>query len=333
MPDPRPLWLRDPLAILAEGDAGGGIVVAGGRIVELVPARRPRRRRRMPRVFDASAHVVLPGPDQHAPSFLPDPDPRLPAGAGQGAVPLAGGPLPDLGAAHARAPAPGRARGAGRAAALRHDHHQRPPLRLQRRRSPTRSTSRSRRRRPLGMRLVATRGSMSLGEDEGGLPPRSVVQREDAILADSERLIGRYHEPDAGAMIQVALAPCSPFSVTESLMRDSGRARRAPRRAAAHPPRRDAGRGGLVPGAVRLPAGRLSGAGRLARRPRLAGARHLVRRGRDRPPRPRQGRGQPLPDLEHDPGLGLLPGRPAGGAPAPRSASASTARPATTART
>ena len=48
------------------------------------------------------------------------------------------------------------------------------------------------------MRLVATRGSMSLGEDEGGLPPRSVVQREDAILADSERLIGRYHEPATG---------------------------------------------------------------------------------------------------------------------------------------
>ena len=114
-------------------------------------------------------------------------------------------------------------------------------------------------------------------------------------------------------MIQVALAPCSPFSVTESLMRDSGGARRPPRRAPAHPPRRDAGRGGLVPGALRLPAGRLSGAGRLARRPRLAGARHLVRRGRDRPPRPGQGRRQPLPDLEHDPGLGLLPGRQARG--------------------
>ena len=77
MPTDRPLWLRNPLAILADGDAGGGIVVAGGRIVELVPAgRQPLAAD--PRVFDASAHVVLPGPDQHASPLLPDPDPRLP---------------------------------------------------------------------------------------------------------------------------------------------------------------------------------------------------------------------------------------------------------------
>jgi 8-oxoguanine deaminase len=62
---------------------------------------------------------------------------------------------------------------------------------------------------------------MSLGEDEGGLPPRTVVQREDRILADCERLIARHHERGAGAQIQVALAPCSPFSVTDGLMKDS----------------------------------------------------------------------------------------------------------------
>jgi len=70
----------------------------------------------------------------------------------------------------------------------------------------------------LGIRVVLTRGSMNLSQRDGGLPPDSVVQDEDTILADSERLIGRYHDGSVGAMVQVALAPCSPFSVTTSLM-------------------------------------------------------------------------------------------------------------------
>ncbi|MEN7341381.1 MAG: 8-oxoguanine deaminase [Pseudomonadota bacterium] len=73
----------------------------------------------------------------------------------------------------------------------------------------------------LGVRVVLTRGSMSRGESLGGLPPDRVVQTPDVILEDSERLIGRYHDPDAFAMQQLALAPCSPFSVTDELMRDS----------------------------------------------------------------------------------------------------------------
>ncbi|GAA5228982.1 8-oxoguanine deaminase [Paeniglutamicibacter antarcticus] len=75
--------------------------------------------------------------------------------------------------------------------------------------------------RKLGMRAMLTRGSMSLGEDDGGLPPQSTVQDPDVILADSERLIDAYHERGDGAVIQIGLAPCSPFSVTEQLMRDS----------------------------------------------------------------------------------------------------------------
>jgi 8-oxoguanine deaminase len=72
--------------------------------------------------------------------------------------------------------------------------------------------------RRLGLRVVVTRGSMNLSQRDGGLPPDSVVQDEDTILADSERLIAQYHDESEGAMIQVALAPCSPFSVTRSLM-------------------------------------------------------------------------------------------------------------------
>lgn len=72
--------------------------------------------------------------------------------------------------------------------------------------------------RDLGVRFHPTRGSMSLSEKDGGLPPDSVVQDDDEILADSERLVGLHHDPDPGAMVRIALAPCSPFSVTAELM-------------------------------------------------------------------------------------------------------------------
>lgn len=73
----------------------------------------------------------------------------------------------------------------------------------------------------MGVRFHATRGSMDLSVKDGGLPPDSVVQTIDAILADSERVIGRYHDASQGAMTRIALAPCSPFSVTPQLMRES----------------------------------------------------------------------------------------------------------------
>jgi 8-oxoguanine deaminase len=75
--------------------------------------------------------------------------------------------------------------------------------------------------REIGVRLHASRGSMSLGESKGGLPPDSVTDNEDDILKDSERLIQKYHDPNPGAMTKIVLAPCSPFSVTTSLMKDS----------------------------------------------------------------------------------------------------------------
>ncbi len=77
--------------------------------------------------------------------------------------------------------------------------------------------------REIGVRLHASRGSMSLGESKGGLPPDSVVDSEEAILRDSQRLIETYHDPRPGSFIQIVLAPCSPFSVTGDLMRESAR--------------------------------------------------------------------------------------------------------------
>ena len=75
--------------------------------------------------------------------------------------------------------------------------------------------------RDIGVRFHPTRGSMSLSEKDGGLPPDHVVQDDDTILAQSAEAVAKYHDRSHGAMVRVALAPCSPFSVTEDLMRRS----------------------------------------------------------------------------------------------------------------
>ena len=79
----------------------------------------------------------------------------------------------------------------------------------------------------LGFRFHAARGSMSLGESDGGLPPDSVVETEEVILRDCRRVIEQFHDPDPLAMIRVVVAPCSPFSVTGDLMRESARLARS----------------------------------------------------------------------------------------------------------
>jgi cytosine/adenosine deaminase-related metal-dependent hydrolase len=73
----------------------------------------------------------------------------------------------------------------------------------------------------IGLRFHATRGSMSVGESAGGLPPDSLVEREHAILDDCIRVIDRFHDASDGAMVRVGVAPCSPFSVSRELMRDA----------------------------------------------------------------------------------------------------------------
>jgi cytosine/adenosine deaminase-related metal-dependent hydrolase len=75
--------------------------------------------------------------------------------------------------------------------------------------------------RELGVRFHPCRGSMSLGASKGGLPPDSVVEDEEAILRDCQRVVDAYHEPERYGMCRIVVAPCSPFSVTEGLMRES----------------------------------------------------------------------------------------------------------------
>lgn len=73
----------------------------------------------------------------------------------------------------------------------------------------------------IGLRFHATRGAMSVGESAGGLPPDSLVEAEPAILRDTVRVIDRFHDPRPGAMVRIGVAPCSPFSVSQGLMRDA----------------------------------------------------------------------------------------------------------------
>ena len=79
----------------------------------------------------------------------------------------------------------------------------------------------------IGMRFTASRGSMSVGHSQGGLPPDRVVEREDFILKDTQRLIEQHHDASHGSMVNVAVAPCSPFSVSRDLMRESALLARA----------------------------------------------------------------------------------------------------------
>jgi 8-oxoguanine deaminase len=214
-----PLWLADPLAILAEGDAAGGVVVEEGRILELVPAGgRPGT----PGVtrFDTSAHVVLPGLINSHHHFYQT--------LTRACTPALDRPLfPWLEALYPiwAKLKPEHLRLAVRTALAElllsgttttSDHHYVFPPGLE-----DAIDIEVEEAHRLGLRVVLTRGSMSLSRDQGGLPPRQVVQSEDTILADCERLISRHHEPGEGAMVQIALAPCSPFSVTEGLMRES----------------------------------------------------------------------------------------------------------------
>ena len=126
------------------------------------------------------------------------------------------------------------------------------------------------------MRVLLTRGSMNRSQRDGGLPPDSVVQDEDTILADSERVVAKHHQRGEDAMVQIALAPCSPFSVTTSLMRATADAGRQARRPPAHPSGRNRGREQILRADAWLPAAGLSRAMRLAQCADLAGPRHLI---------------------------------------------------------
>ncbi|PTM39746.1 8-oxoguanine deaminase [Bosea sp. 124] len=209
------LWIRNPLGIVAEA-AGGGVVVEGSRIVELVqPGQAPARP--VDDIFDASNHVVLPGLINTHHHFYQTLTRAHPAAIDRELFPWLTALYPlwarlnpdDLRLAVRVALSELLLSGCTTAA----DHHYLYPKGLESAVDIAVEEART-----LGIRATISRGSMNLSQKDGGLPPDSVVQDEDTILADSERVLSLFHDPAPGAMIQIALAPCSPFSVTPALM-------------------------------------------------------------------------------------------------------------------
>jgi 8-oxoguanine deaminase len=212
------LWIKDPLAILADG-AERGIVLQDGRIVELVAAGRSPTAPNV-EIYDAGAHVVLPGLINTHHHFYQTLTRAVPAALDRELFPWLQALYPiwarltpealDLGMTLAMAEL------VLSGCTTTTDHHYVFPAGLEDAIDIEVAAAKR-----LGLRVLLTRGSMNLSQRDGGLPPDSVVQDEDAILADSERVVARYHEAGQGATVQIALAPCSPFSVTTSLMRST----------------------------------------------------------------------------------------------------------------
>ncbi|MCO7518901.1 MULTISPECIES: 8-oxoguanine deaminase [unclassified Pseudomonas] len=214
-------WLKSPLAIFTAnaGDARGGLVIEDGRITELLgPGQAPSAP--CDQVFDAREHVVLPGLINTHHHFYQTLTRAWAPVVNQPLFPW----LKTLYPVWARL-TPAKLELASQVALAElllsgcttaADHHYLFPEGLDNAIDVQVEAVRK-----LGMRAMLTRGSMSLGEKDGGLPPQQTVQQGEVILADSQRLIHSYHERGDGARIQIALAPCSPFSVTPEIMRAS----------------------------------------------------------------------------------------------------------------
>jgi len=211
-------WIKDPLAIFA-ANAERGLVVEDGRIAEVV-ARGREPTAPVEAVFDASRHVVLPGLVNTHHHFFQTLTRAHPAAINRELFPW----LMALYPIWARLK-PHQLRLAVRLALTElmlsgcttaADHHYLFPPGLENAVDIEVEEARA-----LGLRMTVTRGSMNRGQRQGGLPPDSVVQDEDAILADSERVLKLFHDPKPGAQIRIALAPCSPFSIDRRLMSDT----------------------------------------------------------------------------------------------------------------
>ncbi|MCY4221942.1 MAG: 8-oxoguanine deaminase [Thiotrichales bacterium] len=214
-------WIRDPLAVFTANDldAGGGIVVRGDRIIELVgTGKEPGTP--ADTVFDASDRVLLPGLINGHHHFYQTLTRACPAALNK---PLfdwlktlypVWANLTEEAVEISTRLALAELMLSGCTTAS--DHHYLFSPALSRAIDVQAEVAGA-----MGMRVVLTRGSMSLSVEDGGLPPRTVTEPEATILAESERLIRRYHDPSSHAMRQIALAPCSPFSVTRELMRDT----------------------------------------------------------------------------------------------------------------
>ena len=209
------VWIKSPLAIFAE-NAEEGIVVQGEKILELV-ARGQKPKNQIDEVYDAGDSVLLPGLINTHHHFYQTLTRAYPEALNKELFPwlkslykVWANIQPEMIAVSTEL-ALSELLLSGCTTAS--DHHYLFPSQLE-----NAIDIQVEEAKKLGIRVVLTRGSMSLGEDDGGLPPQSVVQTKEQILSDSERLITTYHDSSQGSMTQIALAPCSPFSVTTDLM-------------------------------------------------------------------------------------------------------------------
>jgi 8-oxoguanine deaminase len=215
------IWLKTPLAILIndEKDGSAGIVIDDNKIIEIL-ARNQQPSTSVDHIFDASEHVILPGLINTHHHFYQTLTRAYPDALNKELFPWlkslypvwAGLTEDNIHVSTRLAAVELLLSGCTTAA----DHHYIFPEEAREALDIQVDAIRS-----VGIRATLTRGSMSLGEDEGGLPPRNTIQTEDAILDDCNRVIDEYHDASEGSMMQVALAPCSPFSVTEDLMKES----------------------------------------------------------------------------------------------------------------
>ena len=212
------LWIRDPLAIFAD-EAERGLIIENHRILELV-ATGQEPLQPADTIFDASHHVVLPGLVNTHHHFYQTLTRALVPALGKELFdwlrvlyPVWAGLDPEM-LAVATELALVELLLSG--CTTTSDHHYLYPTGLENAVDLQAEVARQ-----IGIRVTLTRGSMDLSVKDGGLPPVSVVQGLDTILADSERVISAHHQSGPNAMVQVALAPCSPFSVSGHLMRET----------------------------------------------------------------------------------------------------------------
>ena len=212
------IWVKNPLAIYAK-NSKGGIVIKGQEVIELVGAgKNPLSK--IDEVYDASESVVLPGLINTHHHFYQTLTRAYPEALNKELFAWLKSLYkvwvhiqPEMLAVSTEL-ALSELLLSGCTTAS--DHHYLFPSQLE-----NAIDIQIEQAQKIGMRVVLTRGSMSLGEKDGGLPPQSVVQTKEQILSVSERLIKSFHNYDEGSMIQIALAPCSPFSVTTELMQDT----------------------------------------------------------------------------------------------------------------
>lgn len=210
------LWIKDPIAILAEG-AARGIVVEDGRIAELVPSGgQPSAP--VDQTFDAPRHVVVPGLVNTHHHMFQTLTRAHPAAINKELFPW----LEALFPIWARNVKPDNLRLATRLAMTElllsgcttvSDHQYLFPPGLE-----DAMDIQAEEAAAVGVRMTLTRGSLNLTVEEGGNAIEGAVQDADTILADCERVLNRYHDASEGSMLQVALAPCAPFNVTKRLM-------------------------------------------------------------------------------------------------------------------